>query len=414
MHPGGALHMSSVASARKASIMNTFSILTSMSFLLFFMIFTFLEYIHHQRNTLHLTRISINPSLTSKQRELHETELQLEWAPTSTVDDQELIQSLESILNSSASGFLNQPKYDYGITTFVSSSSANLDLLVESIRAVNQIQTVGLGSNIASKWNIHATLFTTSQTLETLYKHLVQLQSSSTERTSQKIQSWPFRNLVLLDRIKSFDDIELNCCEHCCKKPLQGSKQDKWILKSFVLRNTVYNRTLYIDSDVFVCNSEAGKYLEMLDHDQDCEVFVTNDAQNGGGALETVPKQFFERNTGILFYDIRSRNVQELMDQYQFKYRQQVATNPSIVHDQPAFREALYELQNELKVCELPRNVHCRGKWMFKSKEALESTQCLFAHGDNRIRSRRNFRIPCKSDSFTEYYSQIDNPTVWE
>jgi len=337
-----------------------------------------------------------------------------------------LISDLQAILSQSSVNVTEyvdtRAVYSSGVTTFAV-SKFNLDLLHESVATMTRIQEMGLGQ-FGMPWNVHATLFTSSDTMNALLQKLKvdNAQKLSEEESDDEAVVWPFDNIVMLDRIDGAVLSVDSCCEKCCRKPDQGSRMDKWNLKCAAVRYSPYKLTMYLDSDVYVCDSDGvQEYFEKMKSNE-CGMYISSDGQNGGGHLEedVVPKLFYERNTGVMMYNAEDEGVRKIMELYGKKYVEQVGKNPSIGHDQPAMREVLYgmEQRGELmgtKVCELPRNVHCRGVWPFKTKRSLESLECVFTHGDNRIRQRRKFKLPCRRDREREEYRALVGTEVkWE
>lgn len=113
--------------------------------------------------------------------------------------------------------------------------------------------------------------------------------------------------------------------------------------KIYGFLNSPFDRTLFIDTDTFVAGdiSDIFEILEKYDL-----------AACHGLSLEKtsarIPETFAEYNTGVVCYR-KSPDVTAMLEDWRAIY----ASNPEYPHDQPAFREALYN--SRLSICTLPR-----------------------------------------------------------
>lgn len=115
------------------------------------------------------------------------------------------------------------------------------------------------------------------------------------------------------------------------------------------LESTPYERTLYLDTDTYV-DSDASELFELLDR---FDIGAAYNHNREAVPLDTVPRSFPEYNTGVVIYENNER-VQALFDRWKELYRAKMDEHP---HDQPTFREALYE--SDVRVATLPTEYNC-------------------------------------------------------
>ena len=103
------------------------------------------------------------------------------------------------------------------------------------------------------------------------------------------------------------------------------------------LAKTPYEKTLFLDTDIYVTN-DINPLFDLL------EKFDLGAALNHGGitsekkSIESIPKTFPEYNTGVLLYE-RNKNSLNFLKEWERKYNKRQPHDP---HDQPSFRITLY------------------------------------------------------------------------
>ncbi|KAA8496011.1 hypothetical protein FVE85_2166 [Porphyridium purpureum] len=302
---------------------------------------------------------------------------------------------------------------EFGMISYIRwSGGLGVERQEEVIASFTQVQELGVGSGLAAPWSVPVTLFTTLITIKDYVRRL--------QKDGVTTVDWPFENVIFLSSritqsIKDVSDLP-PCCEKCCKGG-KGWPDDKWVEKIASIRHSPYAVTMFLDSDVWVCNADATYASIEPVLSGSVDILSTNDKQNGGGDLTqtqnnpfglSVSPMFLERNTGVIVYDKRVPAVRELLDKYSLYYLHMVRLNPSIAHDQPAFRLAVYGMTQSggLRAGDIERNVHCRGTWMYYAgPNTLSELKCNFVHGDNHTRLTRALRIPCMGEDVTPYLS---------
>lgn len=103
------------------------------------------------------------------------------------------------------------------------------------------------------------------------------------------------------------------------------------------LAESPYERTLFLDSDTFVCGS-IGELFPLLDRFQ---LAAAHDTWRLGESIGVCPASFFEFNTGVLLY----RNepaVRKLISDWKTTYHDQLARGQNC-NDQSSFRKVVYQ-----------------------------------------------------------------------
>lgn len=119
------------------------------------------------------------------------------------------------------------------------------------------------------------------------------------------------------------------------------------------LRQTPYDRTVFLDSDTYVCGQIADLF-ELLEH---YPLAAAHAPGRRPVSQEAVPKCFPEFNTGVLCYR-SSDSVYNIFTQWLNEYEQERLTS---LNDQPAFRRTLYG--TDIKMATLPSEYNCRTIW---------------------------------------------------
>jgi hypothetical protein len=137
------------------------------------------------------------------------------------------------------------------------------------------------------------------------------------------------------------------------------STQDGFYDKSRLIRNSPYERTLFIDADTFVLEP-VPELFALLDH-FDCaathEEYLNTDWHNRYPRTD-IPSSFPEFNTGILMLK-RSDGMDRMLERWGTLYREFIAKNPGqAINDQPFFRPAAYE--SDVRIATLTREYNCK------------------------------------------------------
>lgn len=142
---------------------------------------------------------------------------------------------------------------------------------------------------------------------------------------------------------------------------VQPSDEIDRIEKVFNLDRSPFDRTLYLDSDTYVCGDIADLF-ELLDtHD----VAAAHAPFRRSNPVEDVPDAFPELNGGVFLYGDTS-GADAVLDEWRERYRKrmegELPTRPTgesdRVHDQGSLREAVYH--SEAKLATLPPEYNFR------------------------------------------------------
>jgi hypothetical protein len=139
---------------------------------------------------------------------------------------------------------------------------------------------------------------------------------------------------------------------------VQPSK-DGFYDKTKLIRESPYDRTLFVDADIYVTESFP-ELFPLLDH-FDCaathEEYINTDWHNRYPRTD-IPASFPEFNTGILLLR-RSIQMDRVLDNWcdlYRKFREEKPDQP--INDQPFFRAAIY--YSEARVATLTREYNCK------------------------------------------------------
>lgn len=135
--------------------------------------------------------------------------------------------------------------------------------------------------------------------------------------------------------------------------------QDGFFDKTRWMRETPYDRTLFIDADTYVVEpiQELFSVLDQFDCAATHEEYVNTDWFNRYPRPD-IPDGFPEFNTGILMLK-RSETVDRLLSQWGDLYRAYLEEKPGEkINDQPFFRVAVY--YSDVRVATLTREYNCK------------------------------------------------------
>jgi hypothetical protein len=130
-----------------------------------------------------------------------------------------------------------------------------------------------------------------------------------------------------------------------------------WDLRIRALRESPFDRTLYLDTDTYVTGDVSGVF-DLLDAFDVAAAHapVRRVADPPETDRPTPPDSFPEYNCGVLLYD-DSGAVDDLLSTWEDRYLAYSETMPD-VHDQPAFRDAVYD--SDVRIATLPPEYNCR------------------------------------------------------
>jgi hypothetical protein len=155
---------------------------------------------------------------------------------------------------------------------------------------------------------------------------------------------------------------------------VEGS-QDGFYDKTLFFQQTPYERTLFIDADIYVAEPvpELFSLLDQFDFAATHEEYVNTDWWNRYPRPD-IPISFPEFNTGILSYK-RSPVMDSLLKEWSDLYQSFIAKNPGQkINDQPFFRAAAYT--SPVRIATLTREYNCK----FRGQGYLNGAVKIF-HG---------------------------------
>jgi len=156
--------------------------------------------------------------------------------------------------------------------------------------------------------------------------------------------------------------------------------EDGFYDKTKLIRESPYDRTLFVDADIYVTESFP-ELFPLLDH-FDCaathEEYVNTDWHNRYPRSD-IPASFPEFNTGILLFQ-RSVKMDRVLDNWCGLYHKFLEEKPNQpINDQPFFRAAIY--YSEARVATLTREYNCK----FRGQGYLNG-RVKFLHGHVNFR----------------------------
>lgn len=121
-----------------------------------------------------------------------------------------------------------------------------------------------------------------------------------------------------------------------------------------LLKETPYSRTVFIDTDTYICG-EIGELFSLL---EEYEFAATHAPGRRPVVVEGVPESFPEYNTGVLCYN-NCNKVWDFIEDWLKSYDQNERGTPG--NDQPGFRRTLYG--SGLELATFPPEYNCRTIW---------------------------------------------------
>jgi hypothetical protein len=167
------------------------------------------------------------------------------------------------------------------------------------------------------------------------------------------------------------------------------------------LRETPYEKTIYLDSDTYVqenleelfrflngfdlvCWNSGNNYESNRKYIQDKEFpgNISNEQEFRKRFEITTPRIMPDYNTGVIVYRMND-NVAEMLANWESIYRKHITLDiPGYYHDEPAFRQAVFEA--DVKACgALPAECNCRVRNLYESRGLVQIIQWqpIIVHG---------------------------------
>jgi hypothetical protein len=167
---------------------------------------------------------------------------------------------------------------------------------------------------------------------------------------------------------------------------VEGS-EDGFYDKTLFFQQTPYERTLFIDADIYVAEPvpELFTLLDQFDFAATHEEYVNTDWWNRYPRPD-IPSSFPEFNTGILAYR-RSPAMDSLLKDWSGLYRSFIESHPGQkikINDQPFFRAAAYS--SPVRIATLTREYNCK----FRGQGYLNG-QVKILHGHVDLQLKKEF-----------------------
>jgi len=137
------------------------------------------------------------------------------------------------------------------------------------------------------------------------------------------------------------------------------STEDGFYDKTKLIRESPYERTLFIDADTYVVEPipELFSLLDRFDCAATHEEYCSTDWFNRY-TRNDIPSSFPEFNTGILMIK-RSARMERMLQDWEGLYKAYLQEKPGLeLNDQPFFRVAIY--QNDVRMATLTREYNCK------------------------------------------------------
>ena len=160
-----------------------------------------------------------------------------------------------------------------------------------------------------------------------------------------------------------------------------AASKDGFYDKTLLIRRSPYDRTLFVDADIYVTEPfpELFPLLDQFDCAAAHEEYSNTDWHNRYPRAD-IPISFPEFNTGILLFK-RSPEMDRLLDNWCDLYLRFLEEKPGqAINDQPFFRAAIY--YGEARIATLPREYNCK----FRGQGYLNGrVKLLHGHVDFRF-----------------------------
>ncbi len=165
---------------------------------------------------------------------------------------------------------------------------------------------------------------------------------------------------------------------------VEGS-QDGFYDKTLLMQQTPYDRTLFVDADIYFAEPvpELFTILEQFDFAATHEECLDTDWGHHYPRPD-IPSSFPEFNTGILAYR-RSPQMDGILRDWSNLYRAFLEEHPGQkINDQPFFRVAAY--RNDARIATLTREYNCK----FRGQGYLNGRVKIF-HGHINLKLEKSF-----------------------
>lgn len=157
--------------------------------------------------------------------------------------------------------------------------------------------------------------------------------------------------------------------------------KDGFYDKARLIRKSPYQRTLFVDADIFVAEAfpELFSLLDRFDVAATHEEYLSTDWSRVYPRID-VPTSFPEFNTGILLIK-RSEKTDRLLAHWSDLYQKFLEENPNKqINDQPFFRVAAY--YSDVRIATLTREYNCK----FRGQGYLNGpVKILHGHDEYRL-----------------------------
>jgi hypothetical protein len=161
--------------------------------------------------------------------------------------------------------------------------------------------------------------------------------------------------------------------------------RDAFYDKTRLIRETPYERTIFIDADIYVVQPfpELFPLLDRFDCAATHEEYLNTDWFHRYPRPD-IPSSFPEFNTGILVYK-RSPQMDLALKNWQDLYANFSAKHPDLpINDQPFFRVAAY--QSDIRIATLTREYNCK----YRGQGYLNGpVKLLHGHIDRKFDSKQ-------------------------
>ena len=161
--------------------------------------------------------------------------------------------------------------------------------------------------------------------------------------------------------------------------------------KMYPLTDTPYERTLFLDTDTYVCD-RIDELFEVLDN---YDIAIAHPPYRVQYEIKGIPECFPEPNTGVIVFK-RSSESLEVMKQWPIEYEKQLASTCKPHHDQHSFRAALYG--SGARILVLPheynfRNIGPNFAGKGSKVKIIHGRHASFERLEQRLNAHSNYRV---------------------
>lgn len=215
---------------------------------------------------------------------------------------------------------------------------------------------------------------------------------------TKKLAEFPQSRAKLAQRRWSLHLHDVQELLKCAEYGLKGHDLFKYYLKILLMKQAgTFEISILADTDIQLKRNDAlAQYIGLLDG-HDLVLSLERNPFGGSSNNRTFPgprgldmsvlkeySEFQERNTGFVVFNMRNpavRQLTPLWGQHLAACMKDSRCKAEVIHDQPAFREALFELRSQIRERQCTPDTCCREAGMYVCPKGICTPKsCWFWH----------------------------------